>query len=434
MKKKSLFFFLLYLCFVFLISCEKTATNTSDNGDHTTELSEVVADYLSSNSSCLDIQNNEDFSSFSMLDSCLNNYDIFLTGEFHATQKNYPLKLKFLKYLNKKTNLRYYLGESGYGASFLINYYLSSGDETVLRKYMNSLHGSPAYSRENFEFYKNTRAYNLSLPESQRITFIGIDVEHQSDAAVFALYLLLPLDSENEPPYIQELKHLYTEYNNNDFKREQYSNGWYDTIKSFACSLHTAIGNNKQVYQQYLGANFFHFNMIVNNFSDTFLFYSTDDYSIREQRIYNNFLKIYEWLPDSIPKKFFGQWGGYHIHQITSNNNSFGGPSFVTMLLQGDEVFLNGKILSIHYYYYNSYYMIKSGNSESISYRSMTSYMLSELALGEVTLFNLTGKNSPFRNNNFFISSDIIVNDHPTTDYFQYAILVKHSLAATLWE
>ncbi|MFO7889874.1 MAG: hypothetical protein R6V04_06000 [bacterium] len=434
MKKNFLFLLFLYLCFVFLISCEKTATNSTNNKDYTTELSEEVTDYLCSNSSCLDIQNNEDFSSFSMLDSCLNDYDIFLTGEQHATQKNYPLKLKFIKYLNKKTNLRYYLDENGYGASCLINYYLSSGDETVLQKYMNTLKGTASYSRENYQFYKNMRTYHLSLPESKRVTFIGIDVEHQMDAAVFALYLLLPIDSENEPPYIQELKHLYTELNNCDFKREQYSNGWYDTIQSLACSLDTAIENHEQVYQQYLGADFFHFNMIVENFPHTFLYYSTRDFSIREQTIYNNFLKVYEWLPDSIPKRFFGQWGGFHIYQVSSTNNRYGSQSFATRLEKNDDVSVGGKILSLNSFYHNSHYLSTSGQTMSIDYGVMYSFFLSETALGDVTLYNLMGKDSPFKTNNFLISSDLLADNHPTTDYFQYAILVKNSPAVTCWE
>lgn len=66
---------------------------------------------------------------FSIFDKAINKYHVFLTGETHYTKKNYDLMLAFIKYLNKKADVKYILCEKGYNDTVYINRYLDTGDE-----------------------------------------------------------------------------------------------------------------------------------------------------------------------------------------------------------------------------------------------------------------------------------------------------------------
>ncbi len=74
------------------------------------------------NVSTLDIENNDDFSSFSMLDSVVKDYSVFFTGENHNFRtSNYKLQLKMLKYLNKNCGVRHLFLEFGVSRGWLVN-------------------------------------------------------------------------------------------------------------------------------------------------------------------------------------------------------------------------------------------------------------------------------------------------------------------------
>lgn len=412
--------------------CCEESSYLPEEQDSKGHLSEEAKAFLSLNSVFLDIFDNNDFLTFSMIDPYAQDNTVFFTGEQHATQKNYDVRFKFLKYFNQTDGIRYYLAEAGYGNCCIVNRYFETGYEEYIRKIMNPLKGTANYTMETFEFWKKVRNYNLSTQEDERIIFIGVDVEHQVDTGVFALYLLLPANSGNEPPFISMIKDLFAELDAYDFKRENYRSGMFDDIRTLIMNISGELEADETPYRDYLGDDFFDFVMIVNNCLASYSFYdSGHDKRIREEAIYTNFLKVYENLPDFIPKRFYGQWGGYHIYQESLENDK----RFATMLQHRNESPVKEKVISIKILYHRSLYLDKkTGEPNRITYESGYSKELSELALGDVTLFKLVGESSPFERQRFFITTDLEKEGCVTTDYFQFIILILDSPAARRWE
>lgn len=88
--------------------------------------------WLKKNSTSLDIKDNDDFSTFNILKEDLENNQVFLTGEYHKVNVNDDLDLKFLKYFKKEANIKYYLVETNYCNSIILNQYLKTGDKSCL--------------------------------------------------------------------------------------------------------------------------------------------------------------------------------------------------------------------------------------------------------------------------------------------------------------
>ncbi len=408
---------------------------------HGSCFSREVREYLKSNLTSIDFSHKEFLNSFLLLEPYLDTHDIFFTGEHHGTMKNYDLQFYLIKYFNQKANIRYHITEKGYSGALLINRYLETGQEKYIKKYIKTLKGTFGYNNEVFEFWKEMRKYNLTLPKDDRIIFIGIDVEHQSDAAILALNYLLPEKSkEAQPPYINNIREIYKELDKNDFIRENYGDDLFDDIKTLINNLKEELKNDNVRYRNYLKKNMFDFDFIIDNCINAYSYYEKRDKEIREKAIYNNFIKIYESLPESISRKFYGQWGGYHVYQHRSGKDK----RFAAMLQHKKESLVKGRVLSIYLAYYNSYTIRdkKTGKPEPTYYHLQPyngllrrySLALSKLATGDMIIFKLNGKNSPFRKNKIFIENYTNNSNCFTTDCFQFLILIKNSNSATIYQ
>lgn len=408
---------------------------------HRSCFSREVREYLKSNSTSINISHEEFLTSFSILEPYLNTHDIFFTGEHHGTKKNYDLRFYLIKYFNKKANIRYHLTETSYSGAFLVNRYLETREEKYIKKYIKTLKGTFGYNNEVFEFWKEVRKYNLTIPKDDRIIFIGIDVEHQSDAAILALNYLLPEKlKEGQPPYINKIREICKKIEKNDFCRGNYRDDLLDDIKTLINNLKEELKNNDVEYRNYLKKNMFDFEFIIDNCINAYSFYEKREKGIREKAIFNNFVKIYKSLPESVPRKFYGQWGGYHVYQNCSEKDK----RFADMLQHKNESLVKGKVLSIYLVYNNSYNIRdrKTGESEPTynhpqPYNGLLRWYgleLSKLATGDMIIFKLTGKNSPFQKSKIFVENYTKNNNCCTTDCFQFLILIKNSKANTIYK
>ncbi|NQW43292.1 MAG: hypothetical protein HQ463_07670 [Bacteroidetes bacterium] len=122
------------------------------------------------------------------LDSIVNNYTVFFTGENHSyANQNSNIELKILKYLNEKAGVRNLLIELGFSRGYMLNKYIN--DDT---SYFKNMEGTTATKYLNL--YKKLRTYNLSLPLEKRIKFHGIDLERFADDGPVLLNRLIPKD------------------------------------------------------------------------------------------------------------------------------------------------------------------------------------------------------------------------------------------------
>ena len=88
---------------------------------------------------------------------------VFVLAEHWHNIKSVPqATLKVLKYLYDKGNVRILAIEQGESAAIMINDYLQSGDTTILRQIARN---TMFWGKENWTFFEDLRAFNLSLPE-----------------------------------------------------------------------------------------------------------------------------------------------------------------------------------------------------------------------------------------------------------------------------
>ncbi|MDP4088255.1 MAG: hypothetical protein Q8930_03150 [Bacillota bacterium] len=378
-----------------------------------TSSGKAVKAFLKKNCSNIDINKKDAAADFNVLDEDVRNNDVFLTGEGHATVTNYNLKLAFIKYFSEKADIRYFLWEVGYSASCYINRYLETGNEENLKIVYNNLKGTLSYNKEEYNFWINLRKYNLSLPESKRIKVIGIDVEHQTDTACSYLRSILP---DKEDPG-------RTRFTN--FKKIMDSNSPMD-LGWIMHDLQKDIQDNPKECREYLGDNFFDFSMIVDNIINSINFYGSGQVNgisdIREGSIYSNFKRVYEYLPEG---KYYGQFGSFHIMQKPTESTA----AFAVYLNREDSP-VRGKVISIDYEYKNSYSLIKNVKTD-ISSDIIASQLVKDYCSTDVTLFKLTGEDSPFNERSDYIDPHI---NGGAVKYFQYIAIIKNSDAVTAYD
>lgn len=361
----------------------------------------------------IDYKNSDNFDDFAILNDELLSHDVFFTGESHAVKFNYDLRFKFLKYLNQNADVKYYFAEIGYGSGVLLNKYLVTGDETLLKDIYKNLVLTPANTQDSYDFWVKLYNYNKSLPQDKKITVIGMDLEHQSNSEWQALMYLLP--KENTPndisPFINPIRTVNVVKNSEK------------NIKIFE-KLQQNIISNEAKYIAYLGDNYFDFKMIVENMLNTFksLEVNTLDYKIREEAIYSNFTKVYNHFPKH---KYYGQWGSEHVYQHSRDSQIIKGDCFATKLNSADSPVKN-RVLSIQYMYLNSMYRTTTGIQPLYS-ECVNKSIFDSISDSNATLFKLTGKDSPFQQKVYLVANN---KGGVTTDYLQYLLMIKNSPAA----
>jgi len=368
----------------------------------------------------------EGFSSlgkFSLLDSSVKGKEVFLTGENHATNANAELELEFLKYFYNEAGVRYYLQELSPSDAAFLNEYLETGNEEILREVFAPFEGTAGWTQENYEKYRQVYAFNRSLPENEKIRFVGVDLEHQIANAYRYLYWALPeTEAPSEiAPIIDKLKVTYQEADLG------HSSADWEQLRNLALELQDSIKANYGVYQNYLGDKFFEFELVVENTLYGIDFHYgnyKDDVKFREKVIYDNFKKQYEQLGEGA---FYGQFGGYHVVQQDDHfagylNNSADSP-------------VKGKVLSIRYLYQESAFSVPQGDG-TYKVEHLTNYDWSHDEFDifpkyGYTLFKLTGSDSPFAQDLIWFETKGKPPDGVTTDYYQYFVLIRNSPAQT---
>ncbi|MFN7115987.1 MAG: erythromycin esterase family protein [Saprospiraceae bacterium] len=388
----------LYLA-IFLVACQKE------------EFSAEVLDYLAQNHAAITANSPNSLEPL-FADTDLNRYDVFLTGENHAIAANTEIYYLLLQYYKQKVNFRYLLVELQYAAGATLQRYLDTGDEEMLAELMHSFGGSFYATRENFEFWKKVRAYNLTLEPERRIQVIGIDVEHNGQRALRYLQSLLPATSP--PGEIAISMQKLQAFSNVNYAKNSASMQMLE-------SLQDQLEMQGSVFENYLGEHFFAFEFTLQNTLNAAYFYQNGGkLEDREQFIQQNFIKIYKHYT---PGKYFGQWGGFHVVQKGTH------PSLANFLQYDIQSPVIGKVLSVFIAYQNSQYRKQRNEGVGTVESLEKDNPYTQFAQSPYTLFGLTGTNSPFtRNIHWWITTEK-PNGGVTTDYFQYLLLVKDSPA-----
>jgi len=307
----------------------------------------------------LDIENNDDFSTFSLLDEVVGDYKMFFVGENHEFKSsNVKLQLKMFKYLYKNAGVRTMLIELGYSWGWLFNEYVQTGDTNIF----NILE---TYSWKQYtDLYKGVREFNEPLPENEKVNVIGVDVERFYGLPIKTLCYLLP---ENDPPdelilNVESLTGLSV-YNDEYMEQRRSDNYWDDYYYSSNYSSHNTIeafvedfNSKRALYKEYIGQNFTLFERIVKSIEDMIQYYEyesenmTHTYVYREKYMFDQFMIYLKENPDV---KCYAQFGRCHTSVVKQEEacSWYDYNSFATRLNKSNDTLVKGKVCSIGCFY-----------------------------------------------------------------------------------
>lgn len=383
---------------------------------------EIIEEYLLKNYSSINLQDDEDFTDLSIIDSDLKGKEIFFTGELHGVKDNVDLRMKFLKYFKEKTDFKYYLCELGYSHAYFLNKYLETGDVKILEEIYKSLKGTFEWNKDNYNHWKLLYEYNKTLPEDKRIKVIGVDLEHQIDIAY--KYLIDVLPDEEAPEEIRDkiagIKDMFNDYKN-------FQNG---VAVEYSRKLLADIKNKESIYREYLGDNFKGFKFVNQNVLNTDISYKNNGSSYewnntRDKIIYENFLILTEDLANG---KYYGQWGLNHAFQSVED-----GVMWFGAYLNSDGSAYKNKILTIAYFYDQCNQMNRSNSGKysvvELSFVPPIFKKVNDRIGSNINIYKLNSKGSPFYkiNMNSTFSGEKL--DEKIVDYFQYLVCIKNSKA-----
>lgn len=351
----------------------------------------------------LNIEDINDFFGLEILDDELEGKNIILSGEIHGVAANQKLEGKLIRYIKGKTNFKYLLEEISYSGAYFINKYLETGDIEILKDVFNAWQGTYAYTKDKFKLYEELYEYNQSLPEEDRIILVGVDIEHQPKLSFDYIKDILPEEESPEKieTVINDLKHKNSVY--------------YEDILD-------SLNNNREIYMDYLGDDYIGFSLVVENMKNSRIAYDARDENwnqVRDEMMYNNFEILDDNLDDGI---YFGQWGMQHIFQ-----EEFDDVDWFASRINNTEKY-KGKILSINFWYDDCKQMDPSGVEYDLSFGDEMIKYHNSIG-GDVNLYKLVGKDSPYNNENLNM-----VEGKEIVDIFQYIIVISGSEASTILE
>lgn len=288
---------------------------------------------------------NSPYTEMESMNEELKKYSVFLTGELHGTKMNYKMQRYYLKYFVEQHNVRYLLLEIGFAEGELLNRYLSTGNDKLLREIIGELYGSLAYNQDTYQYYKNVYLMNEKLPKEKKIRIVGIDAENQRPIA--ARYVKTIVPKGNAPEAIADMVAKLR-------KAEKYIN--YNGDRAFCESLAQSIKDHQKDYEAFFGDNYFYLAMLSKNLLET-----TTNLTQREAAIISNFNTLSLHLPKG---KYYGQLGMAHIAKGKVRYDDGGGKLIETFAdsINKHHPQHKGRVFSMPYFYNNCYARAANGS------------------------------------------------------------------------
>lgn len=359
---------------------------------------------------------------FNLIKNELTNKEIFLSGEFHRIYPNKKLELGLIKYLKENANLKYLILELSCSDAIILNKYLSSGDEGILRKFFEepTKFGALGFSQDTYQFYKDLCEYNNALPEVDKLKVIGVDLDYSFGNSLWGLKLVLE-DFNN----IKDINEVIGRINQAEKMLTSSTNPMKE-LYDFSLEISKDIDKNEYLYKSSLGEKYFDFKIAIDNLKfsiETHMGKNGIVNDVRDKNMFENFKKYYTHLPQG---KYFGQFGMNHTFQQSIGDKNY----FATELNHNESSPVRGKVLTIAYLYDTTTPLSGERNcsKEFLS-------MVSPITKSEIAMFKLHGKDSPF-SSKFYKSAfplqtaQMFENTKKTygstTDFYQYIILIKN--------
>lgn len=358
-------------------------------------------------------------------------------GAYHGSQETENAENILLENLIKNNSIKYYLPETDFGIAYYFNQYLKSGD-TILLKDLVKHYGTRVPQEKTIETYnkwKSIKKINDNQLIKDKIEIVGIDL---IVTYKYTSKLLIEL--------LQTEKGKYESYDNLvamvKIDTTDYSPNYDSYSKNILKNFMKDIENNKPYFQSISKNQKITDNLIENiNLS----FKNLD----REKTIFDNYAYLNQ-LYDFKSNPQFVRMGFFHIEKDREDNY----PSFFTRLIENN-IYKKEEIVSIAGFLTKSrvlWDLKYDENKKFIGYTTEGGYgigdywkeyfkginKLKKNSLSNLTLYHLNNENSPYKKN----QTDLIevkiflkksnkndLKGKTTTDYFDYAILIRNSKA-----
>lgn len=351
-------------------------------------------------------------------------YDLFVSGEAHATQKNYDIQMEIIKNLSKNSDLKYIIAEGSMTNALLINSYLETGDTDKLDIVFKELKNTYGGNIEEYKFFQNLYEFRKTLPDDKKFAYLGVDIEHQTNLAVSYLW-----DLALRRGVYEDVKEVVE-----NFKQQKDEDELISSLKK----VYDDVEKNSDVYSEKLSEEFWIFKYLIKNTLNTYKVNSIKDNMqwsvLREEIMKENFYEIYNHFPKG---KYYGQWGLEHAYlsNLKTNHYPEDKPRLATFLNSDENSPVKNKVCSMAILYFDSFQTnLRGDEPEKVSNLSSNNYgeidSLKLFAQDNIQFFKLDSEGSPFSEKLYFILENFSKSG-VTTDYFKNIIVVKNSSACT---
>jgi hypothetical protein len=272
-------------------------------------------DYLKENSETVPLS--ESFS-FKMLDNDIKENRLIMVGEVHGFEEPQKFDYELFTHLHTYHNVKQYYAELDYVQALLLNQYLESGDENLLKDVLRKW--VVVQGRNNKDYndkYRKFHQYYNQLSNQDKFKFIGVD--KLQDVQLTLNYL----NSLNESTQVEinETLDLDAILNQIGQLDSIYSNS-PDTLFTL-----THIKNNLKHYAEKTN---------------------------REEVMFENFYTLYKQTDDGISRAY-GYFGLFHVFQYQVN-----GKQPLASQIRISDLGLENKMLSMNFLMVDSYMIMPS--------------------------------------------------------------------------
>ncbi len=360
---------------------------------------------------------------------------VYLIGESHGIRVNSEIREQVFKSLYHHRGVRALLMEMPYSASVLLQKYLDTGDRSRLDAVFEHMQGTPAFTRERKQFWRNIQRWNSALAESEQIRVYGIDIEHQLEhsaahlQSLFQQHPLSEVPALTSPaykfPHLHALEGLLT--NPQDISYEKVSKAEWTEIVQLSLQ---ELSAHPRAAAEWLGDELLGFRLVLQNILYRYQCVEggTTDKAwnrLRDERIYRNFLTLYSAIPRGM--RFFGQWGLNHVFQ----QREFDVNWLAARLRHSPDSPVKNEICSIALIYEQANQRSKHDQVTSgFSNYLPISGAFYQAVQWNLTLFSLNRPDSPFDRQLHWMLTTPPPESGVTTDFFQYAIYARFSPAS----
>lgn len=243
------------------------------------------------------------FANAQVVDSLINTIPpskYYFIGQAHNNKANLQLEQELLFALNRKYGLRYDILEYGHSAAIIVNEFLRTGEDSLLKL----IHPGTA-----FTFFRTIKKFNDTIPEKRKILFYGIDFEGRDNYK----HLKIAIDIVLRNTMLQDTTTLYRILKRiRNGKKEMRELGFH-------------LDHHESESRKLLGKYFIDLLLVANaqnGFSRN-----------RDFPMYANFKKLYNELKlTDTNLMFLSSFGYSHIHPSNSQaianrlGNEYGSP------------------------------------------------------------------------------------------------------------